>query len=533
MAHRYRLGIVPRRTRPAPHSWTDWVRLTLVVVLVAGAVTGFFTREWRQRMFTCNEGGPSAEAWRVGDRCIGLSDGPYAFELDRFGAVMRVIDAQNRTAGDDCAAEPVTVGVLLTMSDPLAGSRAVHELEGMAAGQRRTNTEACHRPIRLLVGQLGDYDGDGDPVAVAAAMAAREDVVAVAGIGLSHHATAEIANLLAAAKIPMVSDVVTAEGFDQDGSQNDDPDFERCDRSYADGIGRDYYYRIGFRVAVQVERIGATVPRPDFVMVPVGGSDPYTCTTLPLLQRRYGGGLAEVKFDTTEPSTVLQTARRVCAQRGKVVVAYIARGHDLGRLLTSLDDEYARGQCVADSITVISTSDGNRLRTAEIDPALEHLRVAGLGSRSFTEGRVRVLFTLVAGTEGPRPGDGSWEDFNSAFTGAGFDPDHIGDGWAINAYDAVLTIGQALREVPTTEPVRRGEINSVISGFSGGVSAVPGAGGPIAFDPSGNRTDIEPSVVRLCPRPAGTSPDALSHGSSSTVPVPPGAQEPPGCPPGA
>ncbi|WP_054814603.1 ABC transporter substrate-binding protein [Nocardia arizonensis] len=522
MASRFWLGIVPKHTRPAPHSWTDWVRIALVVLLVAGASAGYLTRDWRHRLFTCNEGGPSTEAWQVGDRCVGLSDGPYAFGLDAFTHVMGVIDEQNKSAEKHCAGgKPVTVGVLLTMSDELAGSRAVHELEGMAAGQRRANDTGCLHPIRLLVGEVGDYDDDGDPIAVARELAERDEVVAVAGIGLSHESTAEIANLLAAAKIPMVSDVVTAEGFDQNGSRADRPDFERCDRSYAGGIGKDYYYRVGFRVAVQIERIGAVVPRPDFIMVPVGGSDPYTCTALPLLQRRYDGGLIEVKFDTEEPSTVLQTARRVCALNQDVRIAYIARGRDLGRLLSSLDEAYASGQCAAKSITVVSTSDGNRLRTAEVDAALEELRLDGLGSRSFAEGRIRVLFTLVAGARGTDDGTDNWARFEQAFIDAGFDKDHVGDGWAVNAYDALTTIHAALQQLPANAPVQRSQVNTTISGFSGPDQFVQGAGGPIIFDNAGNLTGRDPDVVRLCPpKPSGT-----------TVPtVPVTSQEIPDCP---
>ncbi|PXX64330.1 ABC-type branched-subunit amino acid transport system substrate-binding protein [Nocardia tenerifensis] len=505
MRSRFWLWIIPKPNRSFPRPWTDWVRLGLVVTVLVLIGGGLAFREPLHRAFTCNESWvPDTDAWQAGDRCIGLSDAPYDFGVEAFAPVMRVIDAQNRSAEDQCQGTPATVGVLLTMTDQLAGSRAVHELEGMAAGQRRANGTGCLHPLRLLVGQIGDYNGDGDPVEVAREMAGRGDVVAVAGIGLSDQRTAEVADVLAAAKIPMVADVVTAEGFDQDGSHGDNPDFEGCDKDidYRRGIAKDYYYRVAFRVAVQVKAIGAVVTtRPDFIMVPIGTSDPYTCTSLPFLQRQYGENVLEVKFDTTEPSTVPQTAKRVCAAAKDVTIAYIARGRDLGRLLYALDESYAIGQCAATSVTVVSTSDGNRLRTVESEPSLEDLRTKALGSRSFADGRVRLLFTLVAGADGKQANNPGWTDFEQAYTAAGFDLRHVGDGWAVNAYDALTTIDTALRALPATTSVQRSQVNATISGFSAPDAAVPGAGGPVIFDNSGNRTGAGPQVVRLCPIP--------------------------------
>lgn len=105
-------------------------------------------------MIQCHYGVPSADIWKSGDDCVGISEGAYDFGLPAFGAVMRVIDEQNRSAADKCDpnGEPATVGVLLTMTDPFAGSRALHELEGMAAGQRMANGTGCLHPVKLVVG---------------------------------------------------------------------------------------------------------------------------------------------------------------------------------------------------------------------------------------------------------------------------------------------------------------------------------------------------------------------------------------------
>lgn len=294
----------------------------------------------------------------------------------------------------------------------------------------------------------------------------------------------------------MVSDVITAEGFDQTGSREDQPQFDSCDPdiTYQHGIGRDYFYRVAYRNRVQIDRLAAVVTaRPDFIMVPTGGSDPYTCTALPMVQRRFGGDVTEVKFDADESSTVLQTARRICGTAKDVTVVYIARGSDLARLLFSLDEAFGSGQCAATSVAVVSTSDGQRLRAVEDNPMLEDLRVRAVRSASFATGKVRLLTTLVSGADKKRPDNPGFADLEESFTGAGFDLADIDDGWAVNAYDSTVTVSEALRTLPAAKPVQRSQVNTAISGFSAAGQAVRGAGGMITFDNSGNRADSRPA----------------------------------------
>lgn len=73
-----------------------------------------------------------------------------------------------------------------------------------------------------------------------------------------------------------------------------------------------------------------------------------------------------------------------------------------------------------------------------------------------------------------------------------------------DAYDALTTVSAALRLLPTTKPVQRSQVNTVISGFTSREQSVPGAGGLITFDNSGNRTGTLPPVIRLCPMASGT-----------------------------
>ncbi|WP_328612448.1 ABC transporter substrate-binding protein [Amycolatopsis sp. NBC_00355] len=527
MPSRYRWVVVPRADR-FPKLWIDWLRLGLVVLLAVTATGVVVFRQDLGRLATCNDGWPGTAAWSAAGECVGLSDGSYAFGLDRFAPVLQTIDHQNDAAADSCDPDgtPVTVGVLVTMTDRYTGGRAVHELEGMAAGQRHANGTGCVHPMRLVVANIGAYGPDSEGLDVAQALADRPDVVAVVGMGLSQEQAARTADLFAGAKIPMVSDVITAEGFDQTGSREDQPQFDSCDPdiTYQHGIGRDYFYRVAYRNRVQIDRLAAVVTaRPDFIMVPTGGSDPYTCTALPMVQRRFGGDVTEVKFDADESTTVLQTARRICGTAKDVTVVYIARGSDLARLLFSLDEAFGSGQCAATSVAVVSTSDGQRLRAVEDNPMLEDLRVRALRSASFATGKVRLLTTLVSGADKKRPDNPGFADLEESFTGAGFDLADIDDGWAVNAYDSTVTVSEALRTLPAAKPVQRSQVNTAISGFSAAGQAVRGAGGMITFDNSGNRADAGPPVVRVCPlqpatgsRPARTTSVPAGPGDPAT-----------------
>ncbi|WP_103342019.1 ABC transporter substrate-binding protein [Amycolatopsis sp. CA-126428] len=505
MAPRFRWLFVPDPNRDFPHRWTDWWRLSAVLAVVLLLAGGLVFHRPLRRAVTC--GWFDGSAWSAADECVGLSDGSYDFGLDRFSAVLHVVERQNAAAAGKCDPQgtPVTVGVLLTLTDRNAGGRALHELEGMAAGQRHANDTGCLHPMRLVVANIGAYGPAGEAVEVARELADDPAVVAVAGLGLSRQRSAEVADLLAAAKVPMVSDLITAEGFDQTGSRDDQPDFSACDPdiTYPRGVGKDYFYRVAYRNAVQIERLAAALPgRPDFLMVPTGGSDPYPCTALPLMQRRFGGKITEVKFDADEASTVPLTAQRVCGTAKDVEVLYIARGGDLARFLFSLDEALVGGRCAAGSVTVVSTSDGLRVRSPEDDAMLEDLRLRALRSPGFTDGRIRLVSTLVSGADRFRGDNPGFRDLETAFAAAGFDATHLDDGWAVNGYDSVTTISAALRTLPSAKPVQRSQVNTAISGFSSSGQAVAGAGGPITFDNSGNRADAGPPVVRVCPLPA-------------------------------
>jgi len=72
--------------------------------------------------------------------------------------------------------------------------------------------------------------------------------------------------------------------------------------------------------------------------------------------------------------------------------------------------------------------------------------------------------------------------------------------WAINAYDALHVVTEAIQQIHTDDKVSRATVEAKIAAIE-----VSSASGPIAFDDTGNRTDL-PTVVELCPPDDETKP---------------------------
>lgn len=501
----YLWKLFPRPGR-FPRLFRHWGRLSSVVVLVTGAAA---VGPWVSARITCRDGLlPTAQVWSQHGDCVGISDGSYAFGLSDMEHVFDVIHQQNTQPGPcgPMAARPVTVGVLVTSNSANAGGRGRHELEGMAAAQAAANRPGCARPILLRVAQMGAEESAA--ARVANTLADEPDLVAVVGLGLSDQRSAEAAAVLARRGIPMVADLITAEGFDQGGSAGDRPDFGRCEahEGYSGGIGRGYFYRVAYRNDVQVARLAEVLwpdragRRVDFVVTPTDQADPSPCTALPLIHRRFGAGVHDVRFDPGDASTVVESVKQLCDRAGDVTVVYAARAADLARFVIAIDEQYAMGWCASTtSITVASISDGSRLRAVEPDPVLEAQRLAALTSKAYADGTLRLLYTPLAAPELSIARGGGFGAFRARFTGLGFAADDLDDGWAMSAHDSLMTVAGAVNAIAkSTGAVSPGQVNVAIGAFSSAGHPVPGAvQGPLYFDNDGNRVG-RAQAVRLC-----------------------------------
>lgn len=517
---RHKWWILPNwpRQRPRWHGWwgggdfwkdwwTAWRRLiaSLLALALAAGVASILGPVYER--LTCHAAIFGSDIWRKDGECVGTSTGRYAFRRPEVNAVMRKIADQNRNARDgSCGknSKAVTVGALVTLTSKDAGGRAVDQLEGIAAAQAKANEDKanCSHPVRVRVGQMGASEQAATSVA---RLLADDGVVGVVGMGLSFQQSADAAQVLAARHIPMVAPVITAEGFDKNGSADDGPDFRGCNpgATYKNGVGQGFFYRVAYRNAVQINRLAEyfnpNKNRVNFIMTPVTMDDPYTCTALPLLHRRFGN-VQEVRFDPTDPTTVRQSAQRICSSPGAVNVLYAARARDLPTFLTRTADLSANGQCQFSSITVMSTSDAARMRSQETDTDVEQQRNAALNAAMFRNGKVRLVYTPLADPDLlARSSSPAFTALKQEFADLGFAAGHLDSGWAVNGYDAMLTVATALNSLSAGQKVTPTEVNTAIGGFSKGGQSVAGAGGNITFDNNGNRDDSVPPVVRLCP----------------------------------
>jgi len=509
-APRHHFWLIPHRER-FPRRRSDWLRPVVVLLAIALLATGAVTAvPWLAKRLVCRDGLPSGAVYSSGGDCVGLSDGRYAFDVAGFDRVLGRVAELNAQAPGACGDQPrppVTVGVLMSLTNPGSGSRALHELEGFVAAQARANQPGCHRALRLRVGHTGSAEQAAEDIA--RRFRADPAVVAVVGLGLSSSQAARAINALGgppgtdgSSPVPMVSDVITAEGFDADGTQL----ASRCadEATLAAGVGGTYFFRVAYRNALQIDELRAFLgDRPTFVVAPDDPDDPYTCTSLQQLRTLYQQArpqVPEVRFSVTNAATVPQVAQRVCGARGAVTVFYVARSRDLGVFLASLADRYDNGRCEAESVTVASISDAVRMRVPEIDPGLEAPRRRALASAAFGSGWLRLVYTPLADVDGLRRRGQEFAMLEQQFRSAGFDVAHLDDGWGINAYDAVRTVAEAVQTLDSDKDVTRAGLRSAVAAFSaaGEGPELVGANGPIRFENNGNRVGV-PAAVRLCP----------------------------------
>ena len=492
----------------------------LVLVVALGFAVALGPGPWLFARLGCSPGAvPTDGVWSQGHECVGQSAGPYYFDRPELQQAFATLDHLNTAANaSPCHGTPATVGVLMTLTSDNAIGRAQHELEGFIATQAAANEpSACRRPVKLLVGQTGATEQAA--VGVANRLA-DSGVVALVGMGLSDQQTAAAVKSIAdrPKPVPMVADLVSAEGFDWHGSIGDSPNYADCDDSglYSDGVGKGWFFRVGYRNNVQVQKLAdwAAGTRVGFMIEPTSTADPATCTEIPDYRKKFDYP-RELIFDHDNSDVTFdQATNPICQATGKVGVIYSARGLDLGKFLDNLDKRIQQGGCTPEAITVLAGSDSVRLRAEDPDVEREAHRLAALRSPSFREGKIRLIQTPLADPSvSPIAGSSAYQGLVQSFAKLGFAETHLDDGWALNAHDALTTVIAAVGMISATAEVNPATLHAAIAdNFSN--QLVPGAIEPLTFDRDGNRTG-SPVVVRLCPL-------ADNETRTRTVPVTPG-----------
>ncbi|MER7498356.1 hypothetical protein ABT033_37925 [Streptomyces pharetrae] len=458
----------------------------------------------------CGTSNPSLVTEADGE-CTGVTDGSDGAAV--FGGdlkpVMTAIGAENQnvTEGGDYVTFAFLTPLTSKDANNLTVGQYVAELEGAYTAVAEENKKDSRPKIRLLVASMGSAQRHWErAVDQLVARKDSERLVAVVGMGLSQQETVDAARELSKADLPMVGDLITADGFDATGA--------------VDGKGRiEGLTRVALSNSDQLTAISERLPsgRRTAALVstsvtPNGTRDLYT-ESLDKGFRRIEGlrkhldDHSDFAFDPRGgPDAILPTISQNFCNTDKTIdtVYYAARVKYLPDFLDAL----TRRSCHAQHVTVITGSDA-----AALDPKTEAL--------NDPASPITVLYASFPKAEQFRapgsPGRGLYEAFAEAFTsphhGQQFPAEHLTSSyWGIVAYDAVITAATALHNAaahsssPSSIPNHYAVRNELYALRN---NAVAGASGHFGIDKNGNRTntDTVTTVHRLGkPLPAVSRP---------------------------
>ncbi|BFU46608.1 hypothetical protein [Krasilnikovia sp. MM14-A1004] len=464
--------------------------------------------------------------WPHGTDCVGVTDGAtpidaaFGAELGgRYGALLDAIHAENErvesghvdTAGSatDCtstAGDAVDVAALAPWRSDLAGGRAFHQLAGMYVAQWQANhlrqPGGCAPFIRLLVADPGrDMNGWSE---VVDELSTYDRLVAVVGLALSRTQMIEAARTLNGRGIPVVADLVTADGFDRSNFTGVP---EVCHPQA--GTGRlTAFYRIAYPNQRYFAQLGGYLTgvgllgRGRAVQVTQAGydADQFACTNVEHVNKLLDPAPDPITFELSgagrdSTGQIVTKVSPICTDPAVRTVFYTARAVDLANFIVAMNQACPRG------ITIAAGTDASRLLTPEPTHALEMQRRNAL--QVLHSGNVKVYFPAtnsaaqLAGTTG-------FGNFRTAFAGAFGDTAHpelfpfsdaeLADTWMVNAHDAMFVTAAAVHALHTNgQAYEPGHVASNLSSFE-----IPDAAqGTLRFDRNGTRVGT-PVVLRLC-----------------------------------
>ncbi|MFF8367082.1 hypothetical protein ACF05F_34540 [Rhodococcus erythropolis] len=439
----------------------------------------------------CGTSNPSLVTQADGE-CTGVTDGSDG--ADVFGSdlepVMTAIGAENQNVvkGGDYVTFAFLTPLTSGDANSLTVGQYVAELEGAYTAVAEENKKDSRPKIRLLVASMGSSQKHWER-AVEQLVARRDSdrLVAVAGMGLSQQETVDAARKLSKkTELPMVGDLITADGFDATGA--------------VDGKGPiDGLARVALSNSDQLTAISEKLPpgRRTAALVstsltPNGTRDLYTESLDKGFRRierlkKHLDDHSDFAFDPRGgPDAILPTISQNFCNTGKTIdtVYYAARV----RYLPDFLDALTRRSCHAQPITVITGSDA-----AALDPQTESLH--------DPDAPITVLYASFPTSKQFRspgnPARGLYDAFAKAFTsphhGQQFPAQHLTSSyWGIVAYDAVTTAATALHNAaahnPSSLPNRYAVRNELYALRN---NAVAGASGHFGIDKNGNRTNTD------------------------------------------
>ncbi|MFJ3899650.1 hypothetical protein [Streptomyces sp. NPDC090083] len=464
-----------------------------VLALVFGGVVAWQCYVRHQHCGTSN---PDLVTGSDGE-CTGVTDGSDGSGV--FGRalapVLTAIGAENSDVTR--SGNYVTVAFLAPMtakdaSKDLAIGQYVSEIEGAYTAVEQQNRQNSFPKIRLVLANMGSGETQWkDSVDRLKAAKHASRLVAVAGMGLSRQESVDAARSLSAADIPMVADLITADGFDTTGT--------------VDGKGPiDGLVRITLTNAVQLTALGkqlqgtghsAALVRTS--VTPDGTTDYHTDSlyhdfqTVDGLRQHLDPG-ADFTFDPRSgPAAILPTiGQNICSTGTSIDTVYFAaREKYLPDFLTALSQR----SCHRQHITVVAGSD-----TAALDPKMEALQTK--------DAPVTVLYATFPSpaqlSSTSNPDHSLYTAYTQAFTathhGRQFPPADATHGyWAVLAYDAITTTATAIHKAATTADPTPNSYAVRDQLYALPDKAIPAATGRFGINTTGNRTTTPTTIHRL------------------------------------
>lgn len=451
----------------------------------------------------CHTANPNLIAVANGE-CVGVTDGTDnagVFGPDLQPVITKIAAENKRVVADGKYVTIAFVAPLTSVpgGEDDTGGRAIHELEGAFTAQKTANASSDTLKIRLILANEGHDEKHWKSTveALKKMTGGPHHLVAVAGLGLSQQESVDAARALAAEPaIPMVADVITADGFDATGRIDGKKDSENKIRGLA---------RVAPNVSDQVKAISkelktrrdlhsAALVRADVTFT--GSKDLYAASLQAAFQKNPDlkpyldrGGL-DFPFDPgvgNRAAMMNNIAKGLCGKVIPDMIFYAGRAAYLPDFMKLLRQR----PCHREKITVITGSDAAKFEKNEF--------------ASEPESPIEVIYVPLADPEQladsrNNPDHGLYTAFEDAFTKEGFLAAHLNTGWAIMAHDAVLTLTTVIRNaasnpltrkevIPNTRDVGAGLRNLDAPGSS---NVIPGASGTFTIHPeNGNRISTQ------------------------------------------